>query len=369
MSEDIFDRICTGSDGVPRSCAPTGFPAAPDVIWLGNGDGTFRRLGNDAGFDVPEGDGLGIIAADFDHSGKLSLFVGNDGRANFLFVPEPSDGPTTQWRETGVLSGLAYDDAGMAQACMGIGAADANNDRLIDLFVTNFYLESNAYYENLGSLGFQERARTVGLREPSMEMLGFGAQFLDADRDGWEDIVLVNGHVDDFSYKQLPYKMRPQFFVNQQGRFAERPPEALGQVFQQTRLGRGLATLDWNRDGLVDAAVSNIGDPAALLTNETTGFGRGLSVRLVGKSGSRDAIGTRVQVTANGQTRERQLTGGDGYQASNERAVRFGLGHLPEDAVVEMTVFWPGGREQKVGNIPIDRRIMIIEDQPVIWLP
>ncbi|MDX1966508.1 MAG: FG-GAP-like repeat-containing protein, partial [Planctomycetaceae bacterium] len=88
--DDVFDRTCQGSDGVARSCAPAGFPAAPDQVYLGNGDGAFRRLGPEAGFAVPDGDGLGIVAADFDHSGQLSLFVGNDGRANFYFIPQAS---------------------------------------------------------------------------------------------------------------------------------------------------------------------------------------------------------------------------------------------------------------------------------------
>jgi tetratricopeptide (TPR) repeat protein len=369
---DIFDRICAGEDGVLRSCAPAGFPAAPDVVSLGQGDGTFRRLTSDAGFDVPDGDGLGIVAADFDQSGKLSLFVGNDGRANFYFVPSGSAPPYTQWQELGVLSGLAYDDAGRAQACMGIAAADATNDGLVDLFVTNFYLESNAYYVNLGQQAFADRARTAGLREPSLEKLGFGAQFLDADRDGWEDLVCVNGHVDDFTHKAFPYKMPPQLFHNRDGRFTELAADIVGDVFRREWLGRGLATVDWNRDQLVDVVTSNIGDPAALITNETAQAGVGLTFQLVGRTGSRDAVGTRVRVTRGRETKERQRTAGDGYHASNEPRVRMGLGTANSDVVatemVEVEIVWPGGAPQRFALPAETREYLVIEGRAPLKL-
>jgi tetratricopeptide (TPR) repeat protein len=359
--EDVFNRVCQGNDGVMRSCAPAGFAAAPDQVSLGRGDGTFDRVSPEAGFAMPDGDGLGIVAADFDRSGKLSLFIGNDGRANFLFVPEPSSGPTTRWSEVGVLSGVAFDEGGMAHASMGIAASDANNDGLVDLFITNFYMESNNLLVNLGALAFTDRARSAGLREPSLAMLGFGTQFLDADRDGWEDLLLVNGHVDDFTHKQIPYKMPAQYFENRQGRFREIESASLGGFFRELRLGRGLATLDWNRDGLPDAVASNIDDPAALLTNRTKECGAGVRLRLVGRTRSRDAIGARVVVHSGGDVRERQLTAGDGYQSSNERCLFFGLGEVGDQATIQVDVDWPGGGHQRFDNVEIGGEYLAVE--------
>ena len=190
-------------------------------------------------------------------------------------------------------------------------------------------------------------------------MLGFGSQFVDADRDGWEDLILVNGHVDDFTHKQIPYKMRPQFYQNQRTRFVERVGKDVGPFFDEPRLGRGLARLDWNRDGLNEVAISHIGDPAALLTNRTQKAGHGVGLRLVGTTRSRDAIGTRVTVSVNGIQLTRQLTAGDGYQATNEHRLDFGL--ADEGNEVEIEIRWMGGTVENYKLVPTDREYIAIE--------
>ena len=356
---DVYSRICDGVDGVPSSCPPAIFPAAPDHVYMNLGDGTFKEMTQEWGFDVPNGDGLGIVAGDFDDSGTISLFVGNDGRANFFFVPEITTTGQSHWNEIGVVSGLAYDDTGAAQACMGIAAGDANNDGRLDLFITNFYNESNTLYINLGARTFTDRSRSTGIRDVSWSMLGFGTQFVDADHDGWEDIILVNGHVDDFTHNKIPYKMRPQFLHNQKTRFVEQFGKDVGAFFDEPRLGRGLARLDWNRDGLNDIAISHIGDPAALLTNRTEKAGCGIGLRLVGTGRSRDAIGTRITVKTGARKMTRQLTGGDGYQASNERRLEFGLAEYRGSAEVEIR--WMGGTVETMKVELNDQEYIAIE--------
>jgi hypothetical protein len=357
--EDVFTRICRSNDGVPRSCAPAGFAAAPDHVYFNRGDGTFGEVTQELGFEAADGDGLGIVVADFDGSGHMGIFVGNDGRANFFFAPTSTAKGDLHWQEIGVLSGLAYDDSGAAQACMGVAAGDPNNDGRVDLFVTNFYNESNTLYVNLGPNVFTDRARSSGLREPSWSLLGFGTQFLDADLDGWEDLIVTNGHVDDFTHKQIPFKMRPQFFQNRNARFSERFGKDLGPFFDQPKLGRGLAKLDWNRDGRTDIAVSNIGDPASLLTNQTHNAGCGLGLRFTGTKGSRDAIGTRVVLVAKGARLERQLTAGDGYQSCNERRLEFGLGE--DRTTVDLEVHWPGGMVEKFPDVETGTEYRVVE--------
>src|SRR6185295_9603512 len=99
--------------------------------------------------------------------------------------------------------------------------------------------------------------------------------------------------------------------------------------------------LDWNRDGKEDFAVSHIGSPAALVVNTTPRVGHCLALHLRGVTSDRDAIGTVVRVTAGGRTWTSQLTAGDGYQATNERRLTFGLGDAAR--IDTMEVRWLSG--------------------------
>ncbi|HQU46537.1 MAG TPA: FG-GAP-like repeat-containing protein, partial [Pirellulales bacterium] len=120
MGDDVFDRVCL-KEGQGRTCPPGAFTSQPDRFMLNLGDGRFGERGKASGLAVSGGNGLGIVAADFEGRGRLGLFVANDQDANFYFVNQATarDGPP-RFTELGVLSGLAFDGQGKAQACMGV---------------------------------------------------------------------------------------------------------------------------------------------------------------------------------------------------------------------------------------------------------
>lgn len=361
--ESVLTRVCE-KQGVTRSCSPRAFDPAPDRIWMNQQDGRFRDVSAASGIDVPNGYGLGIVAMDLEGNGRLSLFVANDEVPNFLFMNRGSSLETSiQFEEQALVAGVALDADGKSQACMGVAAGDADGDGLIDLFVTNFYQESNTLYRQLAPGQFSDVTRTARLRDPSFAMLGFGTQFLDADLDGWDDLIVTNGHIDDLTSIGEPYKMPTQVLQNTgHGQFAEIPASQLGVFFQQPHLGRGLARFDWNRDGLEDFAVSHLREPASLLTNGTTQAGHFLAVQLRGTRCSRDAVGATVEVVAGRRQQVRQLTAGDGYHASNERQLRFGLGAAK--VVDRLTVRWPGGSVQTWNMVAVDQCVRLIEGLP-----
>ena len=360
--ESVMTRVCQ-KQGVTRSCSPRAFDAASDRVWMNLGDGHFRDVSPTCGVDVPGGYGLGLVALDVEGHGRLSLFVANDEVPNFLFINDSESTESIHFEERGLIAGVALDANGRSQACMGIAAADADGDGLTDLLVTNFYHESSTLYRQIMRGQFADVTRTSGLREPSFEMLGFGTQFLDADLDGWDDLIVTNGHIDDLRSIGEPYQMPTQFFRNRgQGHFQQLPASTLGPFFQELHLGRGLARLDWNRDGKDDIAISMIGEPAAFLVNETPVQGHSLAIQLRGTKSSRDAIGTTVEVTVGNRILAKQLMAGDGYQASNERQLRFGLGDHTQ--VEKLTIRWPSGESQVWHDISADQVLVVFESSP-----
>ena len=347
--------------GHVRSCDPAFYDAAKDQLLLSLGDGRMKNVTATAGIDGAVGKGLGVVVAGFGNSGRLSVFVANDGVANHFYnnratakVADPI------FKETALGWGLALNRRGRGEACMGVAFDDADGDGRFDLFVTNFYKESNTLYRRIGDALFADETRQADLWRPSFRMTGWGTQFLDADLDGWPDLVIANGHVDDFSFEGTPFRMRPQFLRNVgQGRFREHSARSLGPYFQRKLLGRALAKVDWNRDGRPDCIVSHLWAPLALLSNITETKNHWLAIRFRGTNSSRDAIGTVATFTVGDRVIAKQLIAGDGYSASNQRQHIVGLGQHSQ--IDRLRIRWPSGRVQEFHNVAVDREVLLIE--------
>ena len=351
----------------PGPCGPQLFVGQPDRLLLNMGDGSFKDITQAAGINGKNGKGLGIVAADFALTGRLSLFVANDITPNFFYdIVSPPGETVPRFSENGVLSGLAYDGNGVATACMGVAAEDATGDGFIELFVTNFYDESDTFFvpEVPGKI-YSDQTVEFNLREDSKKLLGFGTQFIDGELDGWPDLIMTNGHVADLSKTGIPFKMRAQYFRNLEGKvFQELRADKIGPFFDIPLLGRGLARLDWNRDGREEAVISHVGTPAALLTNQTSPAGHFLTLQLRGITRSRDAIGAVARLKTPQRTLTRQLTAGDGYQASNQRQLVFGLGD--SSANVELEISWPGGATQTFTDVAADAEYIAVEGRETL---
>jgi tetratricopeptide (TPR) repeat protein len=367
--DQVFARACK-RNGHPLTCAPTLFPAEQDRLYRNRGDGTYQDVTAESGIVAVDGKGLGIVAADFDGRGKLNLFIGNDTAPNFYFVNRtPRPGAMPRFLESAVPSGLAVNDAGQTQACMGIAADDADGDGRVDLFVTNFFADYNTLYVNQPGGTFVDRTRAFHLRNSSYSMLGFGTQFVDGELDGRPDLIVANGHVDQTFTTREPDVMPPQYFQNVGGRtFREIPAATLGPYFRKKCFGRSMARLDWNRDGRDDVCIVSLDAQVALLTNTTDKAGHFLTFALSGVDCHRDAVGTTVTVvTGSGRKIVRQLTAGDGYQCSNERRLTFGLGS--ETTIAGVTVRWISGRTQTIGSLQTDHHYQLTERAAPRCLP
>lgn len=368
--EDLFTRICRGPDGSKVPCAIQGYPAAQDQLLRNNGDGEFVDVTEESGIVASDGRGLGIVAADFDGSGSMSVFVANDVSPNFFFVNQsPRADRNFQFQEEALQRGLAASSTGSYEACMGVGAGDANGDGRLDLYVTNFFQESSTLYVQAEGVVFQDRTAISNLAETSMAMLGFGTQFLDGDLDGQLDLIVTNGHINDLRRQGIPYRMRAQYYQNVgHGRYEELRAPVVGEFFDRQQLGRGMARVDWNRDGLPDVVATHIDSAAALLLNRSRNPGRFIALQLRGVESSRDATGTQVTAHVDQGTQRpakivRHLVAGDGFHACNQRILTFGLGKHSQLQTIE--VRWPSGKKQSFSDLKIDSEYLLIEGNDV----
>ena len=356
---------CYAATSAPDYCTPRVFRAPGNRLFHNKGDGTFEDVTVKAGVDKEFGHGLGIIAADLDYDGWTDIYVANDGDPNQLWINQKNG----TFKNEALLAGAAVNRNGVAEAGMGVDAADFDNNGTDDIFITHLMDETNTLFLNLGKGLFEDRTREAGLGMPGRRFTGFGTLFFDYDNDGWLDLLVTNGAVQllpELMRKNDPFPLgQPnQLFRNtNKGTFVEvmdqLPPE-----FSLNQVGRGAAFGDVDNDGDSDVLVTNNNQPARLFVNQVGDQSHWLGLRLLSQSG-RDALGARVQVTLRGSSptvREgatadlvlwrRARTDGS-YLTANDPRVLIGLG--ANRTVESVRVHWPDGSVEEWKNVPVDR--------------
>jgi hypothetical protein len=343
---------CKGFDGgVPRDVCPPGyFHGLPHRLYRNSGHGTFEDVSRPAGLRPHTGDpakdkepglGLGVVALDYDGDGKPDLYVANDGVGNFLYRNRSTLG-RLRLEEIGLTSGVAVSGHGSPDGSMGVDAADYDGSGRPSLWVTNYENQLHALYRNLGEGLFAFGTTAAGISAIGQSYVGFGTGFLDVDQHGWEDIVVVNGHV--LRYPQhARLRQRPILLRNLgNGRFADITPQG-GEYFRTDHIARGLAVGDLDNDGRPDLVISHQNEPVVILRNQAKTGRHWLGFELAGK-GHRDVVGARVVVEVDGRRLTRFAKGGGSYLSSGDRRLVFGLG--TSQRVQRVTVFWPWAAEQ-----------------------
>jgi hypothetical protein len=246
-------------------------------------------------------------------------------------------------------AGLAVSEFGSPKSQMGIDAADWRNAGREAILVGNFSGERLSLFEPEPEALYSDFADRVGMGQSSLHSLTFGVAFLDADRDGWQDAFIANGHIDDYieQFKsEVTYAQRPLFYRNMGGeRFLESAQQA-GPALSPRMVARGCAVADYDQDGDPDLVVTENNGPAHLFRNDTTPGNRHLRVLLRGKAPNGAAIGARVTVVAGGLRQNRWVRAGGHYYSQSELPLTLGIGQASS---ADVTVTWPRGdvSEQK----------------------
>jgi enediyne biosynthesis protein E4 len=353
-------RTSTWREKVKVMAGPFGLRGGKDRFYRNNGDGTFRDDTEKAGMsDIAESYGLGVLASDLDNDGDVDIYVANDSNPKFLYR---NDGHGS-FTEIGSWSGAGLSGEGVAQAGMGVDAADFDGDGLQEILVTNFARDHATLYKNNGALLFTDISATLGLKVLTYETLKWGCALFDYDNDGDLDIVIANGHiypqVDEAPELKESYRQLPTLLENDGGKLIDRSRTA-GPGMQEPASARGLAVGDYDDDGDLDLLLSVIDGPPLLLRNESTPQRHWLKVRPLNRHGS-PAINARVTVITGSSRQLRELRSGSSYQSQNALEVHFGLGEAT--TVDSLTIVWPGGREKVLFAIKADQTLTVREPQ------
>jgi hypothetical protein len=271
-------------------------------------------------------------------------------------------------KEIGLESGSAMGSHSRPDGSMGVDAADYDGRGRPSLWVTTFERERHALYRNEcqdNCVLFEYATQQSGIAALGSGYVGFGTGFLDVDNDGWEDLVIVNGHVRRYPVRS-GVRQRAVLMRNLgTGRFADRTVPDGGAYFRVPHRGRGLAIGDLDNDGRPDLVITHLNEPVVLLRNDPRGpqapRHHWVGIELVGRR-NRDVVGAKVVVQAGGRRLTRFATGGGSYLSSSDRRILVGLGNTGR--VDRLSVTWPWGDEQHWEALTSDRYWRLVEGDP-----
>jgi hypothetical protein len=352
------NHVVSHADGFFVYGSPNFFPAAPDVLYRNNGDGTFTDVSKSSGIAEHVSWGMGMVCGDYDNDGDTDIFVANDGDGNFLFE---NDG-IGKFNEVGLIAGVAYDIHGDEQGSMGVDCADYDNDGLLDFYVTSYQGQLATLYKNLGDNIFDDITRLAGAGEGTVPNVTWGASLTDFDNDGDRDIFIACGHLLDnierFDDKSTYFETNVLLMNTGDGKFVNVSDKS-GDGMKVKLSSRGAGFDDLDNDGDIDVVILNSRREPTILRNDSPSRGHWLQVRLRGVKTNRDGIGAHVKVVAGDLTLLDEVHSGRGYQSHYGMRLHFGLGS--RERVDHIEVRWIGGGIDVFKDIAVDQLLTITE--------
>ncbi|MEI8212736.1 MAG: FG-GAP-like repeat-containing protein [Planctomycetota bacterium] len=358
--EDAITRWCETANSARGSCNPKIFHPGKNRILFSNGDWNWEVAPEPLLESIQTGYTLGTLVTNLDGREGNDVFFANDVSPNLLLTSEWD--PSTKDRvlvERAAAAGVATDSIGRAQASMGISCGDQDRDGRLDIIVTNFYKEPSTLYLQVLPGVFIDGTRQSRLGLATLDQLSFGSQFADLDHDGWLDFVAVNGHIDDLRSENIPFQMPTQILKNERGKFQWLQSPSPGPYFDGKWVGRGLQSLDFNRDGKLDLVATHLDRPAALLENKTDSSNHFIQFELIGTKSERDAIGAILRIECADEFWVTSMSDGDGFFGSNEKLIHMGIAR--HQKVDKITIQWPSGLEETYRSLDSDQRYRCIE--------
>jgi hypothetical protein len=347
--------------GLPVICGPRGLPGETISLYQNDGHGHFTDV-SDRMHITTRKDYYCFtpLVADFDNDGWPDFYVACDSTASLYFHNLKGE----RFEEIGVPAGVAYNEEGREQAGMGTTAADFSHDGRFDIFKTNFADDTHTLYHNQGDNSFTDATIESGLAV-NTRYLGWGTAAVDIDNDGWEDLILANGHVYpevDTGHSGEKFKQGRLLYLNRgDGQFFDLSSQA-GSGIVDVHASRGLAIGDLDNDGDEEVVIVNMGESPSLLKNFAPPAGHSILIRLLTAT-KRDAIGARVTLIANGQTQIDEVRSGGSYISQSDFRLHFGLG---KENLANLSIRWLDGKTESFSKVAAGQIVTIEEGKGIV---
>lgn len=367
------DIYCT-LDGQTKSyCTPESYVGQVSRLYHNERNGKFTDVSEKAGIHRQaalggrgakklQGKSLGVAICDYNNDSWPDIVVANDTEPNYLFHNN-GDGTFT---EIGVEVSIAYNEAGMPRAAMGVDAADIDHSGYESLIFGNFSNQMLGLYHNRSGRLFIDIAPTSEVGRVSQQFLAFGTIFVDIDNDTWPDIFVANGHVENEINKvqrDIFYAERPLLFRNEgRGKFVEIGLKS-GEAMARPVVGRGCAYADIDLDGDADLILTVNGGPAVLLRNDGGNKNNAIRLILQGTKSNRSGIGAVVEAKVGMESVRSMLRSGSSYCSQSELPLTIGLGQEPK---ASLTIRWPSGTVTELKDVAANRIVTVNEDRGIV---
>jgi enediyne biosynthesis protein E4 len=356
------DIYCT-LDGAKKSyCTPESYKGTSVRLWRNLGGAKFEDVTREAGLGDPTSKSLGIAILDYNGDQWPDILIANDTQPNKLYLNK-KDGT---FEERGIAAGIAFSEDGVARAGMGVDAADYDRSGHPSVLISNFANQMVSLYHNEGNGLFVDEAPQSEVGRATLVTLGFGCFFFDYDNDGWPDIFVADGHIEDQVervQKRVRYAEPAHLFHNLGGGKFDEVTTQMGAAFAAPRVARAAAYGDIDNDGFLDILVTTNAGPAYLFHNEG-GSNHSLRLKLVGTKSNRDGIGAVVRVTSGTAIQSKMLRSGSSYLAQSELVLTFGLGANTKADNIEIQ--WPSGQVDTLSNVNAGQTITVQESKGVV---
>ncbi|HQU72719.1 MAG TPA: FG-GAP-like repeat-containing protein [Calditrichia bacterium] len=326
---------------------PNGFTplAGPSHFFVNDGDG---RLSREVRFEFTQLLAPYTVSTwnDFDLDGDPDLFIGSG--------PAGTAAVDYLYRNNRTVDSLNLDRLDLAPLSSDLqdgqvwNGIDFDNDRDVDLYLTNYAGAPDRFYRNDG--GTYTSLTNIPLIHSESSL---GNSWGDVDNDGDLDVVITNdGGI-------------THFYRNDGGTFTP-----VSEAFSLSGSSRGASFGDYDNDGDLDLFIAGSASARGLFRNDLAAGNNWMIATLRGTLGNAGAIGARVEVlaTINGNPtwQMREVSAQNGFNSHNSQRVHFGLG----DATIadSLIIHWPGGQVSRLAAIPVNRFLFFTEDIPAGFL-